>query len=436
MKLPHRLGLLLGLILSLNPAFGQFTQQGPKLVGPTGGFTFQGDSVALSADGNTAIAGGRGDSGGLGAALVWIRSGGVWIQQGNKLVGSGAAGSSAQGASVSLSGDGNTAIVGGPGDNGGAGAAWVFTRSGGVWTQQGSKLVGSGATGTARQGTAVSISADGNTAMVGGPTDNSFAGAAWVWIRNAGVWTQQGSKLVGSGATGNAGQGSVSLAADGNTAIVGGGSDNSGHGAAWIWTRSGVAWTQQGNKLVGSAAIGAGRQGDSVGLSGDGNTAIIGGPYDDNSTGAAWVWIKSAGIWTQQSSKVVGSGAVGSAVQGFSVFLSSDGNTAIVGGPSDNFDICCLGEGFAGTGASWVWTRSGGAWTQLGAKLVGSDGRAAGQGYSVCISGAGDTAITGGQNEGAAWVFVTGAALVPALGSFATVILLMFIALVALFRLR
>jgi hypothetical protein len=47
--------------------------------------------------------------------------------------------------SVSLSSDGNTAIVGGSGDNSGIGAAWVFTRSGGVWTQQGDKLVGSGA---------------------------------------------------------------------------------------------------------------------------------------------------------------------------------------------------------------------------------------------------------------------------------------------------
>ena len=69
---------------------------------------------------------------------------------------------------VSLSADGNTAIVGGFGDNSYAGAAWVWTRSGGVWTQQGPKLVGSGAVGTASQGISVSLSADGNTAIVGG----------------------------------------------------------------------------------------------------------------------------------------------------------------------------------------------------------------------------------------------------------------------------
>src|SRR5450759_152995 len=89
-------------------------------------------------------------------------------QQGPKLVGSGAVGNAFQGHSVSLSADGNMAIVGGPGDNSNAGAAWVWTRSGGVWTQQGNKLVGSGAINTnyyrVNQGQSVSLSADGNTA--------------------------------------------------------------------------------------------------------------------------------------------------------------------------------------------------------------------------------------------------------------------------------
>ena len=97
------------------------------------------------------------------------------------LVGTGAVGFAAQGASVSLSADGNTAMVGGYDDNGGAGAAWVWTRSGGVWTQHGSKLVGTGAAGAAYQGASVSLSTDGNTAMVGGYSDNGGAGAVWVF---------------------------------------------------------------------------------------------------------------------------------------------------------------------------------------------------------------------------------------------------------------
>jgi hypothetical protein len=63
-------------------------------------------------------------------------------QQGPKLVGTGAVGPAEQGVSGALSADGNTVIAGGWGDNSGTGAAWVYTRSGGVWTQQGSKLVG------------------------------------------------------------------------------------------------------------------------------------------------------------------------------------------------------------------------------------------------------------------------------------------------------
>jgi hypothetical protein len=79
-----------------------------------------------------------------------------------------------QGMSVALSAHANTAIVGGWG----AEAAWVFTRSGGSWTQQGKKLVGTGAVGKARQGMSVALSADGNTAIVGGWSDNSKTGAS------------------------------------------------------------------------------------------------------------------------------------------------------------------------------------------------------------------------------------------------------------------
>src|ERR1700690_71804 len=122
-------------------------------------------------------------------------------------------------------------------------------------------------------------------------------------------FSQQGPKLVGTGAVGNANQGSsVSLSADGNTAIVGGFGDNNNTGAAWVWTRSGGIWTQQGPKLVGSGGVGQGYQGGSVSLSADGNTAIVGGNADNNNTGAAWVWTRSGGIWTQQGPKLVGSG--------------------------------------------------------------------------------------------------------------------------------
>jgi hypothetical protein len=233
------------------------------------------------------MVGGVGDNSAAGAAWVFSRSGGVWIQQ-NKLVANNAVGAARQGVSVTLSSDGNTAIVGGPFDNSHAGAAWVFTRSGDVWTQQ-AKLVGTGAVGAARQGSSVALSSDGNTAIVGGPFDNSF-GAAWVFTRSGDVWAQQ-SKLVGTGAVGAALQGvSVAVSSDGNTAIVGGRVDDvSNTGAAWVFTRSSGVLTEQ-SKLVGTGAVGAAPV--FVALSPDGSTVIVGGPFNNSNTGAAWVFVR------------------------------------------------------------------------------------------------------------------------------------------------
>ena len=104
--------IFVALLLSSQLALAQFTQQGPKLVGNDAVGASQGASVALSADGNTAIVGG------FVGTWVFTRSGGGWVQQGSKLVGIDAVGDQVrQGASVALSADGNTAIVGGPFDN-------------------------------------------------------------------------------------------------------------------------------------------------------------------------------------------------------------------------------------------------------------------------------------------------------------------------------
>ena len=368
----------------------QTFQQWPKLVG-TGavGSTNQGMSVALSADGNTAIVGGPGPNnadrdrspfvGPAGAAWIFTRSGGGWRQQGGKLVGTTneyGGGLWSQGASVALSADGNTAIVGGPSDNGTTGAAWVFTRSGGSWTQQGKKLVGTGAVGKARQGMSVALSADGNTAIAGGWSDNSKTGAAWVFTRVGGAWTQQGNKLVGTDAVGSARQGtSVALSSDGNTAIVGGPGDNpwdrsvpfglGAAGAAWVFTRSGGVWTQQGNKLIGTGAVA--RQGTSVALSTDGNVAIVGGLAEDG--GVALVFTRSGGHWTRDK-KLVGPGAVGKSTP--SVALSTDGNIVMVGGSNDN----------GGVGAAWVFTR-GGDYRTHDKNLVGTAPSASADGSMV-----------------------------------------------------
>jgi hypothetical protein len=381
----------------------QLRQAGPKLVG-TGAIGPAGQgSVSISGDGNTVIAGGFADYGFVGAAWIFARSGNVWTQQGPKLVGTGTVGAAYIGGSVSLSSDGNTAVVGGSSDNNYAGAVWIFTRTAGMWAQQGSKILGTGTIGSARFGFSAAISADGNTIIVGGPDDDSGAGAAWIFARNGSVWTQQGSKLVGTGAVGASQRGiSVSISADGNTAIVGGPNDNTAIGAAWVFTRSGGVWTQQGSKLVGTGFTGSAiALGNSVSLSTDGNIALVGGPVDNGAIGATWVFTRTAGVWTQQGPKLVGTGSWGQAYQGASVSISSNGNTVLVGGFSDN--------NYAG--AVWIFTRNGGAWVQQGSKLVaaGAVGGAS-QGQSVSICSDGNTAIVGGPGDssfaGASWVYM------------------------------
>lgn len=376
-------------------------QQGNKLVGNGAiGNSYQGERVALSADGNTAIVGGSYDDGFKGAAWIYTRTGNTWTQQGNKLVGAGSTAISFQGSGVALSADGNTAIIGGYADNNNTGAAWVFTRNGNSWTQQGSKLVGTGAAGSAQQGFSVALSADGNTAVIGGWSDDSNKGAAWIFTRSGNTWSQSGTKLVGSGANGNSQQGfSVALSADGNTAIIGGNGDNSNKGAAWVFNRSGNSWTQQGGKLAGTDVAGNPFFGASVALSADGNTAILGG-FRDSTKGAAWVFIRNGNSWTQQGSKLVATGSVGFTEQGIGVSISADGNTAIVG---DRTDI-------SEQGGAWIYTRTSGTWTQRGSKITGTGtvGRPA-QGVGVAISADGNTAIIGGPNDdgskGAAWTF-------------------------------
>ena len=196
------------------------------------------------------------------------------------------------------------------------------------YLQQGLKLVGNDASTTANQGESVALSADGNTAIVGGTRDSNERGAAWVYTRVNGVWSQQGAKLNASDALGaNPHQGiSVGLSGDGKTAIVGGYHDASVNGAAWIYTRDNIGvWTQR-QKLT--SAINAEQFGRSVALSTDGNTAII-GAWNATSPGRAYVFTRdTAGVWTQQT-QLIGGDANGSASMGVAVALSANGNTAI-----------------------------------------------------------------------------------------------------------
>ena len=396
-----------------------YTQEGTKLIG-TGapGSTFQGLSVAISANGNTALVGGDMSSD-ISAWPVWVfeRSNGVWTQTA-QLTGTGFVGSSGQGFGVAISNDGNTAVAVQPLDNGGAGAAWVFTQSNGVWTQQGSKLVGMGAVGAANQGTSVAISGDGNTILVGGGADNGGVGAAWAFSRSNGVWTQQGSKITGGGETGAGYFGghlgnAVSLSSNGTVAAIGAPADSTNIGAVWVFTEANGVWTQFGSKLVGTGASGAAEQGYSVSLTSDGTGLAVGGPNDNSNAGAVWIFIDYQGAFNQPYPKMTPSDETGAGNYGFSVSMGIDGGALAIGGRNDN----------GGAGATWIVTGPGTVtqWgSQLGSKIVGSNAiGTARQGTTVAISEDGSTLIEGGDddntNVGASWVFTIGSPNPPAI---------------------
>src|SRR6185312_16077850 len=196
---------------------------------------------------------------------------------------------------VALSYDGATALAGGTADGGTTGATWVFTRSGTTWSQQGAKLVGTGISGgQAYQGSSVALSADGDTAVTGGAFDGNGIGAVWVFTRTSGAWSQQGSKLASPSPNFATNQGaSVAIAADGNTLISGGYGDEGLKGSAYIFTRHNGTWAQQGDKLVPNDRWNGNVQfGMAVALSSHGNTAFIGGPDDLGNIGSSWAFVQ------------------------------------------------------------------------------------------------------------------------------------------------
>jgi hypothetical protein len=416
MRIGYLLLILAGSFFAPLVSTAQFLQQGSKLI-PLDGINqpYFGFSVALSGDGNTAVIGGLTDNFGNGAVWIFERSGTAWLRKA-KLLGTGTKGSSQQGHSVAISADGSTVLVGAIADDSFRGAAWVFLRVQDQWVQQG-KLVPADAAGASLFGTAVALSATGNTAMIGGMHDDANKGAAWIFERRDGVWAQQGPKLTGSGSVGlPVYQGaSVALSADGNTALTGGWEDNAGVGAAWVFVRTDSTWSQQGNKLTGSDAAGKPSQGYSVDLSADGNIAVVGAHNDNGGQGGAFIYKRTNSSWQQLGSKISGTGSNGPSIQGRSVSISEDGSIIVVSGETDSFSV----------GAAWVFQNSGAGWQQLGSKLVGTGHVGfSNQGRSSAVSGDGSTIIVGGYQDssltGAAWIYSSITA--PALENFSPVV--------------
>jgi hypothetical protein len=308
------------------------------------------------------------------------------------------------GTSVALSGD--TALVGAPTDDVGAnsnqGSAYVFTRSGTTWSLQQQLTASDGA---AYDGFGVSVALSGDTALVGAYGAYSGQGSAYVFTRSGTAWTQQAKLTASDGATGDSFGYSVALSAD--TALVGAYYDdvgaNTDQGSAYVFTRSGTTWSEQ-QKLTASDGAAGDYFGHSVALSGD--TALVGAHLDDVGAradqGSAYVFTRSGTTWSQQQ-KLNASDGIDYDYFGYSVALSGD--TALVGAYLDDVG------GNGNQGSAYVFTRSGTTWSQQ-QKLNASDG-AANDYFGVSVALSGDTALVGAYlddvgantNQGSAYVF-------------------------------
>jgi hypothetical protein len=366
-----------------------------------------GSSVALSADGTTALVGVPGAGDGTGAAYVFnVASESSWTSSsaptatlkhsGAQYVGSQFA------TSVALSSDGTTALIGASGESGSdAGTAYVFQASSeSAWTSssvQNATLTDSSGVANDELGASVTLSSDGTTALVGAPGVNNGTGAADVFqVPSEGSWTSSSTPTAtlteSSGAMGDSFGTAVSLSSDGETALIGA----SGAGVAYLFNTSAEnAWTSSSAPIA-TLSDDADDLGSAVSLSTAGTTALLGG-----SSGAAYIFDapSSEGSWVTSSSPaatLTDSATNGSL--GASVALSADGTTALLGAPGADNDAGAADVFHATTVSAWTTSAA------PTAALSGPSGAPTGRyGYSVALSADGTTALVGA--EGAAYIF-------------------------------
>ncbi|MGQ0621898.1 MAG: hypothetical protein ACT4QA_18585 [Panacagrimonas sp.] len=360
-------------------------------------------SVALDRD--TLVVGARQDSGSVpfaGSAQVFVRSGAEWVPQ-SRLLSSTPGNGGAFGWSVAL--DGDTTLVSAlqeRQDNSSTGAAYVFVRSGTSWIEQTKFTAADGdrftrfGQGVAIEGDTVVVAATQSRALDNGTTD--FIAVAYVFQRSGNVWVQRAKLLPPAGAESTGGNPTVSLS--GNTVLIG---NEGNRGEAYVFVRSGGDWTFQ-NTLLPAVRVTNGFFGTSVSL--DGDTALICARGNGGGVGAAYVFVRSGTIWTEQAVLEEPDGRG----QGFGEFGASVdlfGDMAIIGEPrGTGMDPAEFAEGKA-----HLFVRSGTTWS-LSSTFTASDARSNDSlGKAVAISG--NTVVVGadqdtnssGRNAGAVYVY-------------------------------
>jgi len=268
-----------------------------------------------------------------------------------------------------------------------------------------------------RFGAAVDLSADGTTALVGAFTHDGprgrQSGSAYVFVREGDSWAQQAKLFAEDGGTGDYFGNSVALSGDGQTALLGASDDENPHGplcgSAYVFARAGETWSQRA-KLVAADGGPEDRFGTAVALSGDGETALVSAwndenPYGDGG-GSAYVFTREEETWAQRDKLVAGDGGPEDRF-GASTALSNDGTVALVGASRDE------DPNGANAGSAYLFSRDGDSWPQV-TKLVPADGDAGDYfGTAAALSGDGAMALVGaradehpnGERAGSAYVF-------------------------------
>jgi len=263
--------------------------------------------------------------------------------------------------------------------------------------------------GEAQDSFGMSVAFDGNTAIVGAPYDsigsNESQGSAYVFVWDGSTWTMQQKLTAPDGDEYEYFGESVAL--EGDTVVVGAELDetdsNFGQGSAYVFVRSGTTWSQQ-QKLTASDGKADDYFGQSVAISGD--SVLVGSSTDIESIegrGAVYVFVRSGTTWSEQQKLIASDG---SEYDYFGVSVAISGDTALIGAYTDDEN------GHADQGSAYVFVRSGATWN-LQQKLTATDGETY-ELFGGAVALLNDTALIGaeagdvyvqGDDQGSAYIF-------------------------------
>ena len=344
--------------------------------------------------------------------LTLIRTSGTWLvlaaiqnygqtATAQKVVSSDLASGDSFGYKTVFSGDGSRCVITAPGKVSNTGAAYVFVRTGTTYVQEQKLLAGDAATGDLFGIYALGMTDDGTRVVIGAHGKLTNTGAVYVFLRSpTNVWSQE-QKLTASDATTNAYFGySAGISRDGTRLVVGAYGMATNTGAAYVFARSGVTWSQEQKITAGDAATGD-AFGQSAAISNDGSRVLVGAWGKASNTGAAYVFLRSGTTWSQEAKLTASDAATGDQFSAYACSLSSDASRAIVGALSKT-----------GGGAAYVFSRSATTWTQE-AKLTAFDAATGDQfGTGVTMTFDGTKVIVGANNKANGSLTSAGAAYI------------------------